>query len=93
MSEMVDRVAEAIADAIEANSEADSENFMEALSRAAIGAMKLPTKKMIIDGNYEIDDHIDFYNYESGAGYPVEPQAAVACWSAMIDTALGPVPD
>lgn len=38
----------------------------------------------ISDANSKIDECIDFWNYESGAGYSVCQQAAVECWKVMI---------
>jgi len=48
---------------------------------------KEPTKEMIYDGNTTIDDCIDFWNYDSGSGYCVEPHAAAACYRAMLTAA------
>ena len=56
---------------------------------AVLDALMEPTKEMIIAGNDEIRDHIDFYDYDSGAGYSVEPQAAYACIRGMIKAAKG----
>lgn len=57
-------------------------------ARAAVEALREPTKEMIFNGNSKIDDCIDFYNYDSGSGYTVEPHAARETWSAMIDAIL-----
>jgi len=48
---------------------------------------KEPTKEMIYDGNTTIDDCIDFWNYDSGSGYCVEPHAAAACYRTMLSVA------
>lgn len=48
---------------------------------------KEPTKEMIYDGNTTIDDCIDFWNYDSGSGYCVEPHAAAACYRTMLSAA------
>lgn len=58
------------------------------IARAVLRAMRDPTKEMIYDGNTGIDDCIDFYNYDSGSGYTVEPHAAYHTWQKMIDAAL-----
>lgn len=63
---------------------------MTGLARAAIEAMREPTKEMIIAGNDTIDECIDFWNYDSGAGYCVETFAANRALTAMIDAALTP---
>lgn len=100
MTDMIEKVARAIYASHPFNNNHDSLNpgfdglspawrevmFMNA--RAAIEAMRKPTPEMIEAGNYAIDEHIDFWNYDSGAGYSVGSTAAVAAINAMIDAAL-----
>lgn len=43
-----------------------------------------PTKEMLLAGNDGIDDDIDSWNYDSGCGYCVEPQAARNVWDRML---------
>lgn len=57
-------------------------------ARAAIQAMRGASKAMIMAGNDGIDDDIDRWNYDSGSGYSIEPQAAYNVWQRMIDAAL-----
>lgn len=60
-----------------------------AMARAAIEAMRKPTKEMLVAGNDATKEHIDFYDYDSGASYEVEPLAAFAALNAMINAAIG----
>lgn len=46
------------------------------------------SKEMIEVGNSEIDDCIDFWNYDSGAGYCVEQRAARTTMAAMLSQAI-----
>lgn len=48
-----------------------------------------PTKEMLLAGNDGIDDDINYWNYDSGSGYTVEPQAAYNVWARMIAAAKG----
>ncbi len=61
-------------------------------ARAAIDAMRSPSKEMIAAGNEKIDECIDFWNYDSGSGYSVEQHAAFETFNAMIDAALATLP-
>jgi hypothetical protein len=65
---------------------AENPNIADALADAdaVLDALMEPTKEMILGGNNAIDEHIDFWNYDSGSGYAVESAAAVACLQAMI---------
>lgn len=98
MSEMVERVAKAMRDrakeplgnikSLEPVSVGSLGDAWRCLAVAAIEAMKEPTKQMIYEGNSKVSDCIDFWNYDSGAGYSVEPHAARDTWQTMIDEAL-----
>ena len=57
-------------------------------ARAAIEAMREPTQEMVDVGYREIDDCIDFYNYDSDCGYDLGAFAPTSTWQAMIDAAL-----
>jgi hypothetical protein len=59
--------------------------FVAALEAAGVVlAPKEPIKEMLLAGNDGIDDDIDFWNYDSGCGYSVEPQAAFNVWKRML---------
>lgn len=51
---------------------------------------KVPTKKMILVGNDKIDECIDFWNYDSCAGYSVETFAANRTFTEMISAFPSP---
>jgi hypothetical protein len=87
MESMVERVARVLAHEERFMYEHNPERWNEA-AIAAIEAMREPTKEMVEPGYTAIHDCIDFYNYDSGAGYSVEPMAAADVWRAMIDSIL-----
>jgi hypothetical protein len=96
MSEMVERVARAIALAqldndtravVDPNTWPVAESYCD-MARAAIEAMREPTKVMIYVGNNEIEDCHDSWSYDSGSGCLIEPEAARNAWQSMIDAAL-----
>lgn len=91
MSEIVEKVTAVISAADEAWD--GSKPHMEVLARAAIKATlehlrDNQSKEMIEVGNSEIDDCIDFWNYDSGAGYCVEQRAARTTMAAMLSQAI-----
>ena len=57
-------------------------------ARAAIEAMREPTKEMVEAGYDAIHDAGDYYNYDSGSGYTVESFSGARVLRAMIDAAL-----
>lgn len=84
--EMVERVGQALGAPLE--DWAHGKVTTADLSRTAIQAMRVATKEMLYAGNDGIDADIDSWNYDSGHGYSVEPQAAYNVWQRMIDAAL-----
>lgn len=101
--EMIERVAKAIASAIVAQNhmleldedgcgyfdDYDNKDYdCRPVAVAAIAAMREPTKEMIDPGYHAMDENVDFYNYDSGAGYSIEPTGPANVWRAMIDAVL-----
>jgi hypothetical protein len=60
----------------------------EERARAAIAAMREPSKEMVLAGYDKINENIDFWNYDSDTGYAVEDIATTETWHSMIDAAL-----
>lgn len=58
------------------------------MARLALKAIREPSKEMIEPGYTAMDEAVDFYNYDSGAGYFIEPSGPADVWRAMIDAAL-----
>jgi len=58
------------------------------IARAAIEAMKAPTKEMIEAGYIAMDEGVDFYSYDSDSGYYIEATGGADVWKAMISKAL-----
>lgn len=106
MSEMVDRVAQAIADEL-ARQEGNEESFilhdgklsyldqeevdMLAVARAAIEAMREPTKQMI-DAGIDAADTVEDYTQDTDGSYRVDSPSDMPfpIYRAMIDAALNP---
>ncbi|MFN7609222.1 MAG: hypothetical protein ACK5PJ_07860 [Ralstonia sp.] len=58
---------------------------LTAIEAAGVALMPVEAaKEMLLAGNDGIDDDIDFWNYDSGRGYSVEPQAAFNVWKRML---------
>lgn len=72
------------------------EKTVEAMIKAylsASGMVLVPrtaTKEMIVVGNETIEECIDSWNYDSGAGYSVEQRAANQTFEAMIAASPNP---
>lgn len=92
MTEILDRVTEAIRKEIGTRHQGlpkgGWDGLMKKAAEAAIRAMFEPTKQMIEDGNTEIDNCIDSWNYDSDSGYCVGSHAAHHTWKVMINAAL-----
>lgn len=85
---MVERVAKAIeAKVHDAASDGDICTGKD-LARIALQALREPSKEMIEPGYSAMHDAVDYYNYDSGSGYTIEPSAPSDIWRAMIDAAL-----
>lgn len=61
----------------------DWEEYLLAVG-ALLTELEKPSAGVIEDGNTEIENCIDSWNYESGSGYSVEQHAAHSCIKAMI---------
>jgi hypothetical protein len=79
MSEMVERVALAIAETVAGPGAQPKGNWLVA-ARAAIAAMREPTSRMGIVGQNRVNACTDYDGPDS--------DAAVRTWEAMIDAAL-----
>ena len=62
------------------------------VARAAIRAMREPTKDMIIKGNYAADEHVSIdHGYPStGPSVEIDVLCAAATWKAMLNVASPP---
>jgi hypothetical protein len=94
-TEMELRVSRALDDLIEGwfSDRAEAKLNTVDLARAAIRAMREPTKHMCIVGNDEVREHCYTDGTESmGYGTLFEPWCAAKTWEAMIDSAspVGP---
>lgn len=78
MPTMIDKVADAIAEAY-SRSNIKSRELIEEMARAAIRAMREPTKEMITE-NYDATPYFDFHRADDAAGI----------WRKMIDIAFQP---
>ena len=90
MNSMVERVARAMQSVDDSMNNRMELTDAEAaqLARAAIEAMREPTKEMVEAGYNAIDEAVDYYNYDSGSGYTIEPSGGADVLRAMIDAAL-----
>lgn len=66
----------------------DGKIDLQSITKAAIKAMREPSKEMIDAGYTEINNCIDHYCYDSGSGYTLEAFAPTSAWQTMIDAAL-----
>lgn len=90
MGEMIERVALAIADAM-CPVEGYRGTSNEALARAAIEAMREPTREMLGKGITAAED-VEDWTRDSYTSYRVDTASdmALPVWQAMIDAALSP---
>ena len=87
MSEMIERVAKAIWEA--KGSSQDVEAAFHEMARAAIAAMREPTKHMLAKGETAVDNNIDSTSDTEGSYDIINRMGAAAgSWRAMIDAAL-----
>lgn len=92
-TEMEKRVLDAILLAVSAPPPpSDDEPFIDwdAVSRAAIRAMREPTKEMIAEGNDKIEYDLDHGYPSTGPSVEILPTSARDAWRAMIDAASPP---
>jgi hypothetical protein len=88
MMGMIEKVARAICSVEYGDENHGWENQIPA-ARAAIEAMRDPTKEMVIAGNEAAREKIDLEYYESSGGFiEMDPDLAVYTLDAMIDVAL-----
>lgn len=77
MSEMVERVAEAVSKTIDGWQRGEFEGFCDVIARAAIEAMREPTEAMVKEGGFQVSATM------------TERDIAKDVWAEMINAALG----
>lgn len=94
MTDMIERVARAIGDAIETagqpghlRTQRPDRDVLLTVARAAIAAMREPTKEMLLNAEFA-DMQGGNYAYNSDGTDFLEYADAIDHWRAMIDAAL-----